>query len=183
MQIPPPTETTETTEESSYESHSGPQEQGEEDQDALGQVTDQAGQAVQGVQDTAGQAAGQAQDAAGQVTDQAGQAAQGAQDTAQGAAQQAQDVAGGAAAAERRPCTDKCSRPQVVAEQHQVSSVHTGKTAAALGLDETRIPLTFPVLGNVDFGHAGPNLPMPVGVRAALDARQRTLSLLEPAVA
>jgi muramoyltetrapeptide carboxypeptidase len=39
-----------------------------------------------------------------------------------------------------------------------------------------------PVLGNVDFGHAGPNLPMPVGIRAALDTRQRTLALLEPAV-
>jgi muramoyltetrapeptide carboxypeptidase len=39
-----------------------------------------------------------------------------------------------------------------------------------------------PVLGNVDFGHAGPNLPMPVGIRAGLDAEQRTLSLLEPAV-
>jgi muramoyltetrapeptide carboxypeptidase len=39
-----------------------------------------------------------------------------------------------------------------------------------------------PVLGNVEFGHAGPNLPMPVGIRAALDARRRTLSLLEPAV-
>ena len=39
-----------------------------------------------------------------------------------------------------------------------------------------------PVLGNVEVGHAGPNLPMPVGVRAALDAGQRTLSLLEPAV-
>ena len=40
--------------------------EGEEDQGALGQVTDQAGQAVQGAQDTAG-GAGQAQDAAGQV--------------------------------------------------------------------------------------------------------------------
>ncbi|MHC3815867.1 LD-carboxypeptidase [Streptomyces sp. DT9] len=39
-----------------------------------------------------------------------------------------------------------------------------------------------PVLGNVEFGHAGPNLPMPIGTRVALDARQRTLSLLEPAV-
>ncbi|MFJ8933080.1 LD-carboxypeptidase [Streptomyces sp. NPDC102364] len=39
-----------------------------------------------------------------------------------------------------------------------------------------------PVLGNVEFGHAGPNLPMPVGTRVALDAQQRTLSLLEPAV-
>ncbi|MGA5453990.1 S66 peptidase family protein [Streptomyces umbrinus] len=39
-----------------------------------------------------------------------------------------------------------------------------------------------PVLGNVEFGHAGPNLPMPVGIRVDLDAYQRTLSLLEPAV-
>jgi len=39
-----------------------------------------------------------------------------------------------------------------------------------------------PVLGNVEFGHAGPNLPMPVGLRLALDAQQRSLSLLEPAV-
>ncbi|MCS7478737.1 hypothetical protein ACFFQW_13055 [Umezawaea endophytica] len=39
-----------------------------------------------------------------------------------------------------------------------------------------------PVLGNVEFGHAGPNLPMPVGIRVALDAGQRTLALLEPAV-
>jgi muramoyltetrapeptide carboxypeptidase len=39
-----------------------------------------------------------------------------------------------------------------------------------------------PVLGNVEFGHAGPNLPMPVGIRVGLDARQHTLSLLEPAV-
>jgi muramoyltetrapeptide carboxypeptidase len=39
-----------------------------------------------------------------------------------------------------------------------------------------------PVLGNVEFGHAGTNLSMPVGIRAARDAQQRTLSLLEPAV-
>jgi muramoyltetrapeptide carboxypeptidase len=39
-----------------------------------------------------------------------------------------------------------------------------------------------PVLGNVEFGHAGPNLPMPVGIRVGLDTYQRTLSLLEPAV-
>ncbi len=39
-----------------------------------------------------------------------------------------------------------------------------------------------PVLGNVEFGHAGPNLPMPVGIRVALDAQQRFLALLEPAV-
>lgn len=32
---------------------------------------------------------------------------------------------------------------------HQVSSVHTSRTAQALGIDESRIPLTFPTLGNV----------------------------------
>ncbi|WP_063275213.1 hypothetical protein [Amycolatopsis keratiniphila] len=39
-----------------------------------------------------------------------------------------------------------------------------------------------PVPGDVEFGHAGPNLPMPVGIRVTLDARQRTPALLEPAV-
>lgn len=32
---------------------------------------------------------------------------------------------------------------------HQVSKVHTSRTAEALGIDPSRIPLTFPVLGNV----------------------------------
>lgn len=41
---------------------------------------------------------------------------------------------------------------------------------------------TVPVLGNVNIGHEPPNLPLPVGVRAALDAEARTLALLEPAV-
>ena len=40
-----------------------------------------------------------------------------------------------------------------------------------------------PVLGNVDVGHDPPNLPMPLGVRAEMDADVLTLSLLEPAVA
>jgi muramoyltetrapeptide carboxypeptidase len=39
-----------------------------------------------------------------------------------------------------------------------------------------------PVIGNVELGHTGPNLPMPLGVRAALDADGLTLTLLEPAV-
>ncbi|MFJ1805721.1 MULTISPECIES: hypothetical protein [unclassified Streptomyces] len=38
------------------------------------------------------------------------------------------------------------------------------------------------MLGNAEIGHAAPNLPMPVGIRAALDTEERTLSLLEPAV-
>lgn len=39
-----------------------------------------------------------------------------------------------------------------------------------------------PVLGGLEFGHAGPNLPMPVGVRAHLHAVERRLQLLDPAV-
>jgi muramoyltetrapeptide carboxypeptidase len=39
-----------------------------------------------------------------------------------------------------------------------------------------------PILGNIEVGHSGPNLPMPIGICVALDAYQKTLSLLEPAV-
>jgi muramoyltetrapeptide carboxypeptidase len=39
-----------------------------------------------------------------------------------------------------------------------------------------------PVIGNVELGHTGPNLPMPLGVRAAMDADVLTLSLVESAV-
>lgn len=40
-----------------------------------------------------------------------------------------------------------------------------------------------PVIGNVNLGHAGPNLPLPLGIRAAMDADARTLELVEGAVA
>ncbi len=40
-----------------------------------------------------------------------------------------------------------------------------------------------PIVGHVDVGHMTPNLPMPIGVAAELDANALTLSLLEPAVA
>ncbi|MGV9555149.1 S66 peptidase family protein [Streptomyces sp. NPDC003401] len=43
-------------------------------------------------------------------------------------------------------------------------------------------PRDIPVLAQVDFGHHSPNLPLPLGVRAHLDADNRTLSLIEPAV-
>lgn len=39
-----------------------------------------------------------------------------------------------------------------------------------------------PVIGNVNLGHAGPNLPLPLGIRAAMDADALTISLLEGAV-
>ena len=39
-----------------------------------------------------------------------------------------------------------------------------------------------PIIANVNCGHAGPNLPLPLGVRAAVDADALTIDLLEPAV-
>ncbi|MCD0442030.1 LD-carboxypeptidase [Glycomyces sp. A-F 0318] len=41
----------------------------------------------------------------------------------------------------------------------------------------------FPVLAGVDFGHTGPNLPMPIGTSAAVDATSHQLRLLESPVA
>ena len=40
-----------------------------------------------------------------------------------------------------------------------------------------------PVIGNVNLGHAGPNIPLPLGVRAAIDADARTIELVEASVA
>ncbi|GAB3226175.1 LD-carboxypeptidase [Glycomyces halotolerans] len=39
-----------------------------------------------------------------------------------------------------------------------------------------------PVLAGVDFGHTAPNLPMPIGLRAAVDADTKQLRLLESPV-
>jgi muramoyltetrapeptide carboxypeptidase len=77
----------------------------------------------------------------------------------------------------------------------RISGMVVGVPREIAGLDSPEASLTLseivldvlgdrdiPVLGNVEFGHAGPNLPMPVGIRVGLDTRQRTLSLLEPAV-
>jgi muramoyltetrapeptide carboxypeptidase len=38
-----------------------------------------------------------------------------------------------------------------------------------------------PVIGNVDFGHSSPHLPLPVGIRAEMDADALSLSVLEAA--
>ncbi|MBB5940330.1 S66 peptidase family protein [Streptomyces zagrosensis] len=62
-----------------------------------------------------------------------------------------------------------------------LDSPDTSPTLAELVLDVLG-DRDIPVLGNDEFGHAGPNLPMPVGIRVGLDAQQRTLSLLEAAV-
>ena len=39
-----------------------------------------------------------------------------------------------------------------------------------------------PVIGNVNLGHAGPNIPLPLGIRAAIDADQLSVELVEAAV-
>ena len=38
-----------------------------------------------------------------------------------------------------------------------------------------------PVLGNVDIGHEPPNVPLPLGVPAEVDADAASVTLLEPA--
>lgn len=72
----------------------------------------------------------------------------------------------------------------VVGRPHEITGLETPGASPALAeiVLDVLGDRDIPVLGNVDFGHAGPNLPMPVGLRVALDAGQRTLSLLEPAV-
>ena len=39
-----------------------------------------------------------------------------------------------------------------------------------------------PIIGNVNCGHAGPNIPLPLGIRASIDADALTIELLEAAV-
>ena len=40
----------------------------------------------------------------------------------------------------------------------------------------------FPILADLDFGHRTANMPMPIGIRAEMDATDHRFSLLEPAV-
>lgn len=40
----------------------------------------------------------------------------------------------------------------------------------------------FPILADLDFGHRTANIPLPIGIRAAMDAEKGSLSLLEAAV-
>ena len=69
----------------------------------------------------------------------------------------------------------------VVGVPHAIDGLEAPSTLREIVLDVLG-DRDVPVLGNVEIGHAGPNLPMPVGVRVGLDARERTLSLLEAAV-
>jgi muramoyltetrapeptide carboxypeptidase len=69
----------------------------------------------------------------------------------------------------------------VVGVPHEIDGLDGSPSLSEIVLDVLG-DRDIPVLGNVEFGHAGANLPMPVGIRVALDAEHRTLSLLEPAV-
>lgn len=58
----------------------------------------------------------------------------------------------------------------------------TGRHSARRVLERAISALGLPALSCAAFGHGRRNLALPVGVRARLDARARTLTLLEPAV-
>ncbi|QNP75517.1 LD-carboxypeptidase [Streptomyces roseirectus] len=69
----------------------------------------------------------------------------------------------------------------VVGVPHEIAGLGESPSLREIVLDVLG-DRAIPILANADFGHAGPNLPMPLGVRAGLDAGERTLTLLEPAV-
>lgn len=80
--------------------------------------------------------------------------------------------AGGRARSQRGPGVDRFATPETgdgVEQQRDRESDVLGDR-------------DIPVLGNVDIGHNPPNIPMPLGIQAEMDADARTLSLLEPAV-
>lgn len=58
----------------------------------------------------------------------------------------------------------------------------TGRHSARRVLEQAIAALGLPALSGAAFGHGRRNVALPVGVRACLDARARTLTLLEPAV-
>lgn len=57
----------------------------------------------------------------------------------------------------------------VVGVPRDIAGLEASPTLAEIVLDVLG-RRDIPVLGNVEFGHAGANLPMPVGIRAGLDA-------------
>jgi muramoyltetrapeptide carboxypeptidase len=73
----------------------------------------------------------------------------------------------------------------VVGIPNNVSTADAGPTPPSLrdAVLDVLGDRDIPVLGHVDFGHTAPNLPLPLGIRAEVDATARTLSLLEPVVA
>ncbi|MFJ8435236.1 LD-carboxypeptidase [Kitasatospora sp. NPDC094019] len=74
----------------------------------------------------------------------------------------------------------------VVGVPHRVTAAGCAEDGPAPSLREVVFDVLgdrpLPVLGQVELGHAGPNLPLPLGVRATVDATARTLTLDEAAV-
>lgn len=49
-------------------------------------------------------------------------------------------------------------------------------------VEERTNRFTFPVVGNLDFGHTSPHLTIPVGINAHIDGNAESIEILEPAV-
>lgn len=76
---------------------------------------------------------------------------------------------------------ERC-RGIVVGELVDCKPQGTGRHSARRVLERAIAALGLPAVSGAAFGHGRRNLALPVGVRAHLDARARTLTLLEPAV-
>lgn len=76
---------------------------------------------------------------------------------------------------------ERC-RGIVVGELVDCKPQGTGRHSARRVLERAVAALGLPAVSGAAFGHGRRNLALPVGVRAHLDARARTLTLLEPAV-
>jgi muramoyltetrapeptide carboxypeptidase len=70
----------------------------------------------------------------------------------------------------------------VVGQLIDCKPVGAGRHSARRVLERAVATLGLPAVSGAAFGHGRRNLAIPVGVRASLDARARTLTLLEPAV-
>ncbi|MFD8784495.1 LD-carboxypeptidase [Kitasatospora sp. NPDC059599] len=70
----------------------------------------------------------------------------------------------------------------VVGTPHRVGSGDAAEPALREVVLDVLGDRPLPVLAGVDLGHAGPNLPLPLGVETEVDATARTLTLVAPAV-
>lgn len=73
----------------------------------------------------------------------------------------------------------------IIGQFTEMESEETGKPTLSLDqvLEKYTASLDIPILGNFPYGHQDYKYTMPIGGRVRLDADQRTLRLLEPAVA
>ena len=76
---------------------------------------------------------------------------------------------------------ERC-RGIVVGELVDCKPAGSGRHSARSVLERAVAALGVPAVSGAAFGHGRRNLALPIGVQASLDARARTLTLLEPAV-